>query len=83
MYEPRLYMSDDQIKKSIKSEYFWSPFIDNSDINITVNDGVATLSGTVGTRIGLGAVEADAYAGGASSIVDHVKLENHSWWWWW
>jgi len=80
LYEPRLYMSDDQIKKSIKDEYFWSPFIDNSDINITVNDGVATLAGTVGTRIGLGAVEEDAYAGGATGVVDHVKLKNHSWW---
>jgi osmotically-inducible protein OsmY len=83
MFEPRLYMSDDQIKKSIKDEYFWSPFIDNSDINVTVNGGVATLTGTVGTRIGLSAVEEDAYAGGATSVVDQVKLKHHAWWWWW
>jgi osmotically-inducible protein OsmY len=83
MYEPQLYMSDDQIKKSIKDEFFWSPFIDNSDINVTVNGGVATLTGTVGTRIGLGAVDKDAYAGGATSVVDQVKLKHHAWWWWW
>jgi osmotically-inducible protein OsmY len=83
MYEPPLYMTDEQIKKSIKDEFFWSPFVDNSDINVAVNGGVATLTGTVGTRIGSGEVDKDAYEGGATKVVDQVQLKHHAWWWWW
>jgi osmotically-inducible protein OsmY len=83
MYEPQLYMTDEQIKKSIRDEFFWSPFVDNSDIKVAVKDGVATLIGTVGTRIGLGEVDKDAYQGGATKVVDQVKLKHHAWWWWW
>jgi osmotically-inducible protein OsmY len=83
MYEPQLYMTDDQIKKSIRDEFFWSPFVDNSDIKVTVNGGVATLTGTVGTRSGLGEINNDAYQGGATKVVDQVKLKHHAWWWWW
>ena len=83
MYEPQLPMTDEQIKKSIRDEFFWSPFVDNSDIKVAVKEGVATLIGTVGTRIGLGEVDKDAYEGGATKVVDEVKLKHHAWWWWW
>ncbi len=83
MYEPPLYMTDDQIKKSIRDEFFWSPFVDNSDIKVSVTGGVATLTGTVGTRIGMGEIDSDAYQGGATNVIDQVKLKHHAWWWWW
>jgi hypothetical protein len=41
------------------------------------------LTGTVGTRIGSGEVDKDAYEGGATKVVDQVQLKHHAWWWWW
>jgi len=83
LYEPRLYLSDDQIKKNIKNGFFWSPFVDSDDIKVTVDKGVATLTGTVGTRIGLGEAGRVAYQGGATKVVNQVKITHGAWWWWW
>ena len=83
MYEPPLFLSDEQIKKDIKDEFFWSPFVDSSDINITVNGGAATLTGTVGTRIGWNEANRDAYDGGAYKVVNQVKITHKASWWWW
>ena len=35
------------IKREIESELWWSPFVDSDNITVTVEAGVATLSGTV------------------------------------
>jgi osmotically-inducible protein OsmY len=83
MYEPRLYMTDEQIKTSIKGGFFWSPFVDSGDIKVSVNGGVATLTGTVGTRIGWNEASRDAYNGGATKVVNQVKITHSAWWWWW
>jgi osmotically-inducible protein OsmY len=83
MYGLQPYMTDEQIKKSIQDGLFWSPFVDSDDIKVSVNEGVATLTGTVGTRIGLGEVGNDAYQGGASKVVNQVKVKHSAWWWWW
>lgn len=39
--------SDLAIMESIEDEFFWSPFVDHEDVNVSVSDGVATLTGTV------------------------------------
>jgi osmotically-inducible protein OsmY len=83
VYEPQLYLTDAQIKKGIKDEFFWSPFVDSDDIKIAVSEGVATLTGTVGTKIGSREAENDAYEGGASAVVDQVKVKHSAWWWKW
>lgn len=77
------YLSDEQIKKNIEDGFFWSPFVDRSDIKVAVNGGVATLTGTVGTRMGWGEVDRDAYKGGATQVIDQVKVKHGAWWWWW
>jgi len=50
MYEPQLYMTDEQIKTSIKDGFFWSPFVDSNDIKVSVTKG-CHLDRTVGTRL--------------------------------
>jgi osmotically-inducible protein OsmY len=57
--------------------------VDSDDIKVTVDKGVATLTGTVGTRIGLGEAGRDAYQGGATKVVNQVKITHSAWWWWW
>jgi len=39
--------SDADIAEDIESQFFWSPFVDSDDINVSVDAGVARLTGTV------------------------------------
>jgi osmotically-inducible protein OsmY len=75
MFGPQPYLSDEQIKKNIENRFFWSPFVDRDDIKVTVNGGVATLTGRVGTWIGWGEAEKDAHKGGASFVLDNVTVD--------
>jgi osmotically-inducible protein OsmY len=75
MSGPQPYKSDAKIKKSIEDRFFWSPFVDRNDIKVTVNGGVATLTGTVGTWIGWGEAEKDSHKGGASFVRDRVTVD--------
>jgi osmotically-inducible protein OsmY len=49
--------------------------VDRNDIKVTVNGGVATLTGSIGTWVGWGEAEKDAHKGGASFVVDTVKVD--------
>ena len=41
--------TDSEIKDSIESELWWSPFVDSDEVSVAVNNGVATMTGSVGT----------------------------------
>jgi osmotically-inducible protein OsmY len=58
-------MSDSEIKNEINDELFWSPFVDADDVNVTVNRGEATLTGTVDSWSEYHSAEENAYEGGA------------------
>ena len=75
------YLSDEQIKKNVEKSFFWSPFVDSDDIKVTVEGGVATLTGTVGTWIGWGEADKDARKSGAASVVNRVTVKKSSWLW--
>jgi len=79
MSGPQPYKSDAQIKKSIEDRFFWSPFVDRNDIKVTVNGGVATLTGSIGTWIGWGEAEKDAHKGGASFVLNRVTVKKGAW----
>jgi osmotically-inducible protein OsmY len=80
MYGPQPYLSDEQIKKNIEDKFFWSPFVDRDDVKVTVHGGVATLSGTVGTWIGYGEADKDAHKGGATAVLNQIKVKKGHWW---
>ena len=46
------------------------------NINVTVEGGVATLTGTVETWTERAAAEADAHQGGAMRVRNHIKVKN-------
>lgn len=62
--------SDAAIKEDIEDELFWSPFVDADDVFVTVEDGVASLTGTVDSWAEERAAIENAYEGGAT-IVDN------------
>jgi len=66
--------SDWEIKEDIESELFWSPFVDSDEITVTVDDGVATLSGAVETMSERAAAEKNAYDGGAVAVDNNLTV---------
>jgi osmotically-inducible protein OsmY len=73
-YGPQPFLSDKQIKKNIEDALFWSPFVHRNDIKVSVDGGVATLTGTVGTWIGYEEADKDAHKGGASAVRDRLNV---------
>jgi osmotically-inducible protein OsmY len=78
---PRAFLSDETIKKNIEKSFFWSPFVRSKDIKVVVDGAVATLTGTVGTWIGWNEADKDARKGGATAVLNRVKVKQGAWWW--
>ncbi|MEZ6097715.1 MAG: BON domain-containing protein [Pirellulaceae bacterium] len=68
--------TDSQIKESIESELWWSPFVDSDEVSVTVDDGVATLTGTVDSSGERHSATENAYEGGAT-LVDNDLVVNY------
>jgi osmotically-inducible protein OsmY len=68
--------SDEQIKKDIEKAFFWSPFVHRNDIKVTVDGGVAVLSGKVGSWVGYEEASLDARKSGAPTIINRLKVAN-------
>jgi len=66
--------SDKQIKKAIEHAFFWSPFVHRDDIRVKVDNGVAVLTGTVGTWVGYNEADGDARESGALEVIDRLKV---------
>lgn len=66
--------SDEQIAEEIRDEYFWSPFVDGDDIVVTVQDGVATLTGTVEDWDDRRQATEEAFEGGAIWVRNRLEV---------
>jgi len=71
-------MSDSVIKKEIEEEIFWSPFVDNENVTVTVDKGIATLTGKVGSLREYNAAEENALEGGAISVDNEIEIRNRT-----
>ena len=60
--------SDKEIKKDIESQLWWSPYVNQDEVKVTVNDGTATLEGVVDTRREKLYAEINAIEGGAENV---------------
>lgn len=67
--------SDWEIRRDIESELRWSPFIDRADVTIVVDDGVATLTGTVDTWSESQTARQEALEAGAVRVENELKVE--------
>jgi osmotically-inducible protein OsmY len=65
---------DWEIKDDIESEFFWSPFVDGEDLTVTVQDGVATLEGSVEDWGEYQAAQENAIEGGAESVINNLEI---------
>jgi len=66
---------DNQIKKDVEYQLWWSPFVDRNQVKIEVNHGKVTLSGTVNTKMEMDYAVRNAYEAGATEVVNNLKVD--------
>jgi osmotically-inducible protein OsmY len=75
-YEPyHTFKTDAEIKDDIEDELWWSPYVDEDEVTVTVDDGVATLTGTVDSWSERGAARDNAYEGGAVWVDNELNVK--------
>jgi len=75
-YEPGYALtSDAEIEREIRDELWWSPFVDAEDVEVTVDDGEATLEGTVESTGEARAAVENAFEGGAVRVDNDLVVE--------
>ncbi len=67
--------SDAEILDDVEDELWWSPFVDEDDVTVTVDNGVVTLEGTVDSWAERSAARDNAYEGGAMWVDNELKVE--------
>jgi osmotically-inducible protein OsmY len=68
--------SDVEIAQDIRHELFWSPFVNEDSVDVSVDGGVATLTGTVDTWWDRERAEENALDGGARAVINRVHVRN-------
>ncbi len=68
-------LSDKQIKDNIESQLWWSPFVNEPEVNVSVDNGVATLTGTVDTYSEKKAAAENAFEGGAQVVMNNLEVD--------
>lgn len=75
-YQPGRTMEPDaEIADGIRDELWWSPYVDSDEVNVSVENGIATLSGTVDTWSEYRAARENAFEGGASWVNNNLEVE--------
>ncbi|REJ72300.1 MAG: BON domain-containing protein [Planctomycetota bacterium] len=75
-YDPQYtFSTDSEIEEEINDELWWSPFVDSDQVSVTVENGTATLTGTVDTYYERQAAAENAIEGGAISVDNELKIE--------
>ncbi len=67
---------DWEIVEDVRSELFWSPFVDSDEITVQVEDGVVTLTGTVDTWRERRAAGENATEGGAVAVHNLLQVKS-------
>jgi len=68
-------LNDGAIRNAVEDEFFWSPFVNGEDIQVRVEEGKATLTGTVGSLREFKAATENAYDGGAASVNNRLIVQ--------
>ncbi|MFW6241488.1 MAG: BON domain-containing protein, partial [Thermodesulfobacteriota bacterium] len=75
-YQPAYtFETDAEILDDIRGELFWSPFVDSDEVTVMVEDGVATLTGTVDSWSEYQAARENAYEGGATWVDNNLTVQ--------
>ena len=69
-------MTDDTIGENIRSELWWSPWVESDEIAVTVEDGVATLTGLVDSQSEEESAVENALEGGARNVINELRIDS-------
>jgi len=75
-FRPPRFGADEVLEEEIEDDLLWSPFVDSDEINVSVVNGVATLTGTVDTWADRSWAAEIAREGGALRIQNNVKVRD-------
>lgn len=67
--------SDWAIHEEIRDEFWWSPFVDGERIDVSVEGGVATLTGEVSTWPEREAATENALEAGATAVINKLEID--------
>ena len=68
----------DEVKENIENRLFEDPMVERNAVTVSVTpDGIVTVAGTVSTWGEIKAAADDALLGGATRVVNVLKLRNH------
>ncbi|QGJ70259.1 BON domain-containing protein [Planctomycetales bacterium 10988] len=67
-------LPDVELKSEIESELWWSPFVDSRQILVSVENGIATLTGVVSSTAEMRSAEQNALEAGAKSVVNNLTV---------
>jgi len=68
--------SDWAIEEDVQNELYWDAGLGGSDVNVSVDDGVVTLTGNVNNWRQYSDAVRDAYKGGAKSVKNELHVRN-------
>ena len=63
------------IKEEIEDKLWWSPFVDESGVSVSVEDGIVTLIGVVEDLKERRDATRNAYEGGAREVRNFLKVK--------
>ncbi|HEU4685342.1 MAG TPA: BON domain-containing protein [Nitrospira sp.] len=72
---PEAAKADQQLKRDVESELTWSPFVDADKVNVSVRNGIVTLSGKVEDEDEVQAAIDNAYEAGARRVISKLTTE--------
>jgi osmotically-inducible protein OsmY len=72
---PYYLKSDWELEQDIENQFFWSPFVDADEVAVSVENGVATLSGEVETWTERIAAQENAFEAGAKDVKNKLLVE--------
>lgn len=67
---------DSEIREDVKEQLWWSPFVDSDSITVSVDHGVVTLEGTVGSWQEWRIASENAVEGGARSVRNNLAVDS-------
>lgn len=67
---------DIEILRDIESELWWSPFVDSDQVTVSVEDGVATLTGEVDSWLERRIAQENAIEGGAKEVNNRIQIRS-------
>lgn len=69
------YIDDETLKKDIEDRLWWSPYVNQDEITVKVDNGTAILSGTVETRREKKQALVNALEAGPKDVVNNIAVQ--------